>query len=172
MALVTTPGAADATSYSDVTAASARAVIDIRGTTFAGLASDTLRERLLAMATLDIDAALLSTGRQRGTKYRDDQALEQPRDNGILATSLVLATQLQAFHLAERHALGEIGTPIANTSNVRRDKVGELETEFFAPTSTLTNAFDLLPAQVRALLTPLLASDASAWGTGTVVRGA
>lgn len=172
MALVTTPGADNATSYADVASALARAALDVRGTTFAGLETDGEREPLLAMATLDIDAALLASGRQRGCKYRETQALEQPRETGILATTLVIATQLLAFHLADRQSLGEIGTPVADTRHIRRDKTGPLETEYFAPTTLARDAFEALPAHVQAYLTPLLMPAGASWGTGTVARGA
>lgn len=170
MALVTTPSAADATSYSSVAAALARAALDPRGATFAGLASDALREPFLAMATIEIDGALLETGRLIGDKAVADQALELPRGSDTTIDSrAVLATQLLAFHLAERHALGEIGTPVADTGNVKRDKTDVLETEYFAP-SAGTSAFDTLPAWVRALLTPLLSSTTVRWGSGIARR--
>lgn len=170
MALVTTPSAADATSYSSVAAALARAALDPRGTTFAALASDALREPFLAMATIEIDAALLETGRLIGDKAVATQALEMPRGTDTTIDGrVVLATQLMAFHLAERSALGEIGTPIANTGNIKRDKTDVLETEYFAP-SAGASAFEALPAAVRALLTPLLLTSRTLWGSALATR--
>lgn len=170
MALVVTPSAADATSYSSVAAALVRAALDPRGATFAALASDALREPFLAMATIDIDGALLETGRLIGDKAASTQSLELPRGTDVtIDTRVVLACQLLAFHLAERHQLGEIGTPLANTGNIKRDKTDVLETEYFAPSAGLT-AFDALPSYVRALLTPLLLSSRMAWGSAIATR--
>lgn len=171
MTLVVTPGASDATSYADVTAALARAALDLRSTAFVALTTPQ-QEAALATATAGIDAGLLATGRQRGSKSQSDQALQQPRDDGVLAPPLVLATILYAFVLADKLSLGEIGTPIADTSNVKEDTVGELTTVFFAPSERAASAFEALPGEVRGLLGGLLMSTTAAWGSAVVSRGA
>lgn len=171
MSLDTTPSGSAANSYSSVAAALVRAALDVRSATFVALDDETLQEPYLAMATVEIDAALLETGSLIGDKADADQALELPRDSDTtIDVRAVLATQLLAFYLAERASLGEIGTPIANNGNVKRDKTGPLETEYFAPSVTST-AFDALPSYVRALLTPLLASTRAVWGSAVVTRG-
>lgn len=171
MALVTTPGAVDANSYTELASALLRAAIDPRGATFAAIVSSSDQEALLAMATVDVDGALLATGRLDGSKASADQALEFPRSTATIPHGIVLATQLLAFHYAERKSLGEIGTPIADTSNVKRDKTDVLETEYFEPTVAALSLFDALPQHVRAYLAAFLVPSFGTWGTGTVVRG-
>lgn len=172
MPLVTTPGAVDATSYSSLADALVRAALDVRATAFLAVAADTTQEALLAMATSDIDAALLSTGRLRGVKASETQALELPRaGSSVLPVNLVRATQLMAFHLAERLELNEIGTAIADTSNVKEDTTGPLTTVYFEPKTATLTAFEQLPVHVRGHLESLLQSATANYGTGTAVRG-
>ncbi len=174
MALVVTPGAVDATSYADLASTLVRAVIDVRATAFLDLGDATVQEALLAMATSDIDAALCSTDRLAGRKADAAQALEVPRGGSTsIPPAIVRATQLLAFHLADKLQLGEIGTAIADTSNVKEDTLGPLTTVYFDRKAATIAAYDALPAHVRGLLASLLVATTVGYGygTGTAVRG-
>lgn len=170
MTLVTTPGAADATSYASLAEALTRAALDVRGGTFAALSSDEEQEPFLAMATAGIDAAITGTERVAGSPYSADQALLYPRDTATLPKPLVLATILHAFHLAERSALGEIGTPIRSVAGIKKKVVDVLSTEFFSDADVDRSPWAALPADVRGLLSGLLLSSTTSWGSATAVR--
>ncbi len=175
MALVVTPGAADAVAYSDRAAALARAAIDVRGATFLAIAGETAeaqQEALLATAAAMIDAALIGSDRLAGDPLADDQAMALPLEDIALERGAIRANQLLAFHLAERKSLGEIGTPVANTANVKRKKIGEIEKEFFAPGAVVSaSALPSLPDDVAGYLMPYLTSATAGYGMSDVVRG-
>lgn len=172
MPLIVDPGLATTTSYSARADAVARAALDVRGTTFAGV-GETLQDQLLAQASVDVDAALLSNDRFVSNRANDDQALEFPQGtNTTHPAKVVLATQVLAFHLAERQSLGEIGTPVADVSSVKEKTIGELTTVYFdrgTATGTAT-AWESLPAAVRGLLSAFLSATQVAWGQGRAVR--
>ncbi len=173
MALVVTPSSPSATSYSTRAAAVARAAIDPRGTTFLTLDGE-VQDQLLAMGALDIDAALLASGRLRAASATTTQALVLPlAGQDTILTAAVLANQLLAFHYADRQSLGEIGVPIADTSNIKEKTSGPLTTVRFSPAEmgrTTTTVLDGLPAHVRGYLEPFLRQTSVAWGQGIVQR--
>ncbi len=115
-----------------------------------------------------------------GERASDDQALEWPRtgtdySDDAWPTRLVAAVIQQTFADALAGKLGESATvnpvnPTLATSNLKRQTIGPLTKEFFAPTATtvdLTSVARFAPI-VQNLLAPLIrdtAAESSSWGT-------
>lgn len=168
----------EATTYADVAAADAAAEFQPAAVKAAWNALDD-DEKLagLTARTMDID-----TLDWIGDRASDDQALEWPRtdtDYSVDAwpTRLVNAVIQQTFADALSGTIGTGATanPVnpETTANIKREKVGPIETEWFGPTATATNigAFERFAPIVQNLLRPLIAiADESAWGIGVAVR--
>lgn len=186
MAIETTADV-DATTYATVD--QVRATANARGgaakAAIAALVDDADLLGGLTARTLDID-----TLPWIGDRASADQALEWPRTDAIDAngveysddawpTRLVNAVIEQVIADAIAGKLGSSATtdpvnPSLTTSNLKRQKIGPLEKEFFAPTATvvdLTSVARFAPI-VQNLLAPLLRDDNTAgeWGSSTVVR--
>ncbi|WP_353267474.1 hypothetical protein [Gemmatimonas sp.] len=87
---------------------------------------------------------------------------------------LVRANQELAIARAPQFVDGATGDPLAPAiSTIKRDKVGELEVEFFAPTTTDTASVKALPPVVQRYLTRFLQLPITSVGYGSsiAVRG-
>jgi hypothetical protein len=129
------------------------------------------QERTLITASRAIDSLLLI-----GDKSSDTQALEFPRDGSDLIPSKVKqATMVLAFSYAPyytaQNADQAAPDPVAAVpSNIKREKVDVLETEYFTPTAPSTMS-DTWPREVLDLLRDWLRSTTAAlWGSSQVVR--
>jgi hypothetical protein len=164
----------DATSYATVEQADEAA--ERRGVSAWGDLDDDQKEQALNAATLDLD-----TLDWIGTRYSSEQVLEWPRNDTDYATDswptrLVQATIELAFSYAPGIIADEATDPLTvdpSSGNVKREKVGVIETEFFAPTASpeALATIDRFPPIVRNLVRSLVRVAAgAAWGQGTVRR--
>ena len=178
-----------ATTYADV--AAARAAADIRRGPVLAAIEDLSDDDLLAgltARTTDID-----TLQWIGDRATAEQALEWPRtdaedSNGTeysddaWPTRLVNAVIEQTFADAVAGTIGATATvdpvnPSTTAPNIKRETVGPLTTEYFAPPATATDigSLERFAPIVQNLLRPLLRSTAVAdasteWGTGCSYR--
>jgi hypothetical protein len=120
------------------------------------------KEQALTAASIDID-----TLPYRGSRASDDQELAWPRTDTEFSEDawprdLVRAAMELAFTYAPALSANASADPLANNrsgTNVKRKKVGPLETEYYAPPTSdadLTSV-DRFPPIVQNLLQPLLA---------------
>lgn len=186
LALVATPGAANANAYATeaaaLTAASYR--IGANPLAFVALTSD---QRIQALVTAARDIDSLGDTRDDGwlidfigERTDDTQALQFPRsgtdfDDDELPPNLVEANIELAISYAPAFVAGYTGdvlNPDTTTARVKRKKIDVLETEYFAPGPTGT-ALERFPGMVQRLLASLLdyTQIVGAWGTGEVIRG-
>lgn len=185
LTLNATPGDATANSYATV--AEAQAIVDYRvgsasTTAWAALSADQ-KIQALVTATRYIDTI--------GEDFIGDrtdpatQALEWPRsgtdfDDDELPATLVDATIELALSFTTGMAAGTVDVLAldATAANVKRKKVGPLETEYFKPGAGADPQPDTLarfPTVVQLLLDPLVDDEpeANVYGVGTnvVTRG-
>lgn len=186
MAIETTADVA-ATTYATVD--QVRDAAEIRGGAVKAAIDDLSDDEILGdltARTIDFD-----TLNWIGDRASVDQALEWPRTeaeepNGTEYSDdawplkLVTAVIEQVFADAIAGKIGESATvdpinPTLTAQNLKRQKIGPLEKEYFAPTATtvdLTSVARFAPI-VQNLLAPLLrdtASAASEWGTSIARR--
>jgi hypothetical protein len=173
------PGADDANAYATVEEAEAYAAYRVGSAAFLALTTDQ-KIQALVTATSDIDTLEADPGFV-GDRASDDQALAWPRtgtddyDDDELPRSLVNATIELAMSYAPAFATGSTIDPLATEAgngNIKREKVGPLETEYFAAGETGATAFTRFPAVVQRLLFAIVRlPDTSSWGSATVSRG-
>lgn len=176
--LEATPGAEDANAYATVAEAEEYASYRVGGAAFLAL-TDEKQIQALVTAAGDIDTLETDPG-FIGDRATDDQALAWPRtgtdyDDDELPSSLVKANIELAMSYAPAFASGSTTDVLATESgngNIKREKVGPLETEYFAAGSGGATAFTRFPAVVQRLLYGLVLLPAeSGWGSATVERG-
>lgn len=173
MALTIDPavGGASSNAYADVAAATTVATYRVGGSAAAWLAlTPDQKIQTLVTATRDIDALLFKGARATGT-----QALEWPRTGTAYASTIIPAPIIAAtIELAFSYATAvTAGTDVLNpdTATIKREKVGEIETEYFTPSTPLTDDLTHFPLIVQRLLAPLVwIAAASGWGNSLAVR--
>ncbi len=132
-----------------------------------------LTARTIDFDTLDWD----------GERASDDQALEWPRtdtdySDDAWPTRLVTALIEQVFADAVAGTLGDDAEADAlaidaAAGNIKREKTGPIETEYFAPTlaTDAVTSLERFAPIVQNLLRPLIATPSSSeWGSSTVTR--
>lgn len=126
------------------------------------------KELLLARGTRYIE--LLYSQRMKGMKLTKEQALSYPRSgvsiDGFDVAEDEIPQQLidAVCEAAYRYFSGELIEDIdANAGNIKREKIGPLETEYFAPASPLVR-FRIIDLLMAKLLN-------AARFQGTLVRG-
>lgn len=137
----------------------------------------TEKDAVLATATADID----TIGDDfLGERADDDQLLEWPRtgtdySDDAWPQRLVDATIALAFEYAPAFASGSttnLLAPDPAEPNIKREKVGPIETEYFASRSVEATGLERFPPVVQRLLRPLVSVvEENAWGSASVVRG-
>lgn len=181
LTLVATAGASNANAYADVATASAAAAYRIGADAVAWLAlSADQKIQSLVTATRDIDTLLFTGDRATST-----QALEWPRTgtdyaDTVLPATLVSATIELAFSYAPAFAVGATIDPLnpdTTAARLKREKVGPLESEWFAPATgpdvygAEATGLERFPGIVQRLLAPLLwLAAVNTWGSAAVVR--
>lgn len=175
MALITTPGAADADSF--VSLADCDTYCEAQGLTdwtSVGASPPEPREAALRRATTH-----LSTGYGwKGTKVNGrSQALAWPRsgvedgdgdavDADTIPSEIIAATCIIAAK--ELQTPGYMSPAVVLTDRVKRERVGELETEYVTATNTPDAARPVL-LQIGDLVGGLIASGTNAL-VGTAIR--
>jgi hypothetical protein len=165
----------DATTYASVETADAVAATRVGGSAWTDLGDE---DKLAALTTATRDVDTLDW---IGDRASDAQELEWPRtgtdySDDAWPTRLVNAVIELAFSYAPGIAAGT--NPLATTTNagnIKRKKIGPLETEYFG--ATTASSVDVttaarFPAIVQNLLAPLVRpATAMQWGSGTAFRG-
>lgn len=166
------PADTSALSYATTSDAEIAAEVRIGSDAFAAIANEDTRQKYLNSASLELD-----TIDWIGERATAEQELEWPRTGTPYSATawpsiLVQATILLAWYNATRLA-ADPETDVANpdTAVIKREKVGPIETEFFAPSTTVSDQLSRFPANVRALLRPLVyAAPAAGYGSSTARR--
>lgn len=169
----------EATTYADVATADEAAELQPAAVRAAWEDLDD-DEKLAALTLRSLDIDTLDW---IGDRASSDQALEWPRtdtdySSDAWPTRLVNAVIQQVFADAVAGTIGEsaTGTPVnpsLTTSNIKRQKIGPLEKEFFAPTTTTVTVTTLgrFAPIVQNLLAPLIRqASSSQWGSGVARR--
>lgn len=172
MALIATPGAADANAYATLAQANSYAADRVGGAAFTAL-SDAQKEQAIITAAGDIDTI---GDRFIGDRSSDTQSMEWPRDgSATLPTNLVKANIEYAMSFVPAFAAGYTGdvlNPSRTDGLVKRRKVDVLETEWFEARTTEATALERFPDVVQRLLASLVEPEPSGWGTGpAITRG-
>lgn len=167
----------EATTYATVTQADAEAELR-RGAVLDAWSELDDDDKLAALisATRDVD-----TLDWIGDRASAEQELEWPRTDTDYSTdawprNLVRAVIELAFSYAPTFSADEPTDPLAPdpaNGNIKKETIGPISTEFFAPTSTAEarTTIERFPAIVQNLLRPLIrAVSTSQWGQGRVVR--
>lgn len=163
----------EATVYADADAADAVADLRVGGAAFKALEGED-KDRAAATATADLD-----TVDWIGERVDPDQLLAWPRtgtdfDEDAWPQRVIDAAIELMFSYVPAFATGatiDVLNPDAVEPNIKREKVGPLDTEYFAPRTVDATALERFPAVVQRLLAPLVRTpDAAAWGTGASVR--
>jgi hypothetical protein len=167
-------GDPSANAYPTVAEAEEYASYRVGGAAFIALTGDQ-KIQALVTATSDIDTLEDDPG-FLDDRDDDEQALAFPRGGtGELPRNLVNATIELAMSYAPAFAAGSTTDVLATSSgngNIKRDKTGPLETEYFEPGTTAATAFERFPAVVQRLLFALVVqTPQNAWGSATVSRG-
>jgi hypothetical protein len=163
----------EAIAYPSVADAESADEIRGGGTAFLAL-DDEVQAQLLASASLDLD-----TSDWKGDRATTTQELEWPRTGTIYSDDawpgvLIQATIALAFANAitlTADAAADLLNPALN--NIKREKTGPLEVEFFSPVSTDATDVSRWPTIVQALIARLIrAESVSEWGlSARTVRG-
>lgn len=172
-----------AVAYATVDAADAKAELRVGGLAWLAL-SDDQKDQALATGASDIDSLEEPSpgfvGGFIGDRATDTQTLAWPRSGTKYASDswpqlLVDANIELAFTYAPAFAAP---TDVVNANpqagNVKREKVGPLETEYFAATTESETSLKAFPTIVQRLLASLVrVAVAGQWlsGSGVVVRG-
>jgi len=185
--LISTPGAADANAYADLATAVSYLQYRVGAAAWAGYSGE-LQAQALVSATRDIDTLemrgaadtqVMAFPRFVGTRATETQALAWPRVSAgypstALPDRLVEATIELAYIYAQQmtaDATLDVLNPDPSLRNIKREKVGPLETEYFTALAVDATAPDRLPPIVQRLLTPLLRAWVGVWGSGVATRG-
>lgn len=168
-----TAGAEDANAYADIEAADAHLEFRVGSAAWFDLSDDD-KAQALVTAARDIDALEGDPG-FTGDRSDDEQALAFPRDgDDELPIEVVRANIELALTYVPAFAAGYTGDVLAtdaSNGNIKRDKVGQIEVEYFAPGSSSATALSRLPAIVQRLLSSFVVTATTGWGSATVTRG-
>lgn len=174
LTLIADPGAPDANAYADVAQADAWAALRVGGGAWLALTADQ-KIQALVTATQDLDALESAIG-FCGDRASTTQALAFPRtgtdyDDATIPTALARATIELAMSYAPAFTTASDVLNPATNGNIKREKVGPLETEFFGPgdSSTVLSAYPLIVQRYLAALLCAPANEAR-WGTGVAIR--
>jgi hypothetical protein len=161
-----------ATTYADVATADTVAATRVGGAAWLNLSDD---DKLAALTTATRDVDTLDWIGDRAT---DAQELEWPRtgtsySDDAWPTRLVLAVVELAFSYAAAITAGT--DPLAvdsSAGNIKREKVGPLETEYFGASTASVDVTTAsrFPPIVQNLLAPLIRSMTAQWGSALVQR--
>lgn len=166
----------EAIAYADQSAADAAALL--RETVVRDAWEDLESEQkdgALATAARDLD-----TVDWIGERASDEQELEWPRTGTDYSDDawpelLVRANIALALSYAPAFATGataNVLNPDPADRNIKKEKVGQLETEYFVARTVEATALERFPEEVQRLLYSLVRRvDANAWGSATVTRG-
>lgn len=170
LTLDATVGSENANSYATVTEAVAHAEYRVGGAAFIAL-DEEQQIQALVTATSEIDALEYEPGLV-GERYTEDQALAFPRDTGDVPRRIKKATIELAMSYAPAFAAGTdpLNADVSN-GNIKREKVGPLETEFFAAFTTPASAIERFPASVQRWLAEFVVTTTTGWGSASVGRG-
>jgi hypothetical protein len=169
------PADLEATVYADADAADDVAELRVGGASWLALTQDQ-KDQAAATATRDIDSIGDSFV---GVIADDDQLLEWPRTGTDYSSDawpqrLVDAAIELMFSYVPAFATGasiDVLNPDPNASNIKREKIGPIETEYFAARTVEATALERFPAVVQRLLAGLVrTSNTSAWGSASVSR--
>lgn len=182
-------GSPTANAYATVAAAILVASYQIGGADFVALTSDQQIQALVTAAR-DIDSIESVSpgfvGGFLGDRATSTQSMAWPRtgtpfDSASLPATLVAANIELAITYAPQFADGGSGDVLnadPQAINIKREKTGPLETEYFAPQfiapqATAATAIQRFPTMVQRLLVPLVVVASSFWraGSGVVTRG-
>lgn len=176
------PADLTATTYADADAADAAAELRVGGSAWLALTGDQ-KDAALATASRDIDSmeevAPSFVGGFIGERSNANQPLAWPRTGTEYSSTawpqrLVDATIELAFTYAPAFAAGatiDVLNADAGNGNIKREKIGPVETEFFTARATAATAIERFPWMVQRLLAPLIrVARADTWGSGTVTR--
>lgn len=174
LTLDATPGVAQSNAYADVTQADAWALLRVGGSAWAALTADQ-KVQALVTATQDLDALESAIG-FCGDRASDTQALAWPRtgtdfSDAVIPAPLERATiELAMSYEPAFTTTSDVLNPSTN-GNIKREKVGPIETEFFGPgeSSTVLSAYPLIVQRYLAALLCAPANEAR-WGTGVAIR--
>lgn len=173
LSLEPTAGADDANSYASLEEALEYASYRVGGDAFLEL-DEADQVRALFTATAEIDALEDEPG-FLGSRSDEEQALAFPRDgDDELPAKLVRATIELAISYAPAFADDYTGDPLNDAignGNIKRDKVGPVEVEFFESQAPGASTLERLPAAVQRLLAGFIVSSAATWGSAAVSRG-
>jgi hypothetical protein len=180
LTLVATVGASNANSYATVAAGIAAAAYRVGGNAAAWVLLSTDQQIQTLVSATSAEDALEGVIGFKGDRATSTQALEWPRTgtayvSTVLPPPLVSATIELAFSYAPAFADAtlDVLNPATN-GNVKRDKVGPIEQEFFAPATVdvldPTAALAPFPTLVQRLLAGLIRIPAVAWGSAVAVR--
>lgn len=160
-----------ATVYANSDAVDTAAEFRVGGSAWNSLSS-TQKEQVTNVVTQAFDSLDF-----KGEMTDPDQLLEWPRTgteysvnawpNRLRQAAIEYAIILAPSVKAGTDPLNALST----SGNVKREKVGPLETEYFEATATDAFSLDVFPAIVQRLLSPLVrATSVSSWGSASVVR--
>lgn len=165
--------------YADEAAALAVAAYRPGGAAFTALTAEQ-QTQALATVTQDIDSIAAAApgvyGGFIGEKATTTQALEWPRtgtDYTGLPARLVAATIEYAIIMAPQVAAGTYTLEaVSGLGNIKRKKVDQIETEYFAGAEPVADVLARFPRIVQDLLRSLvIVPAANTYGSGTAARG-
>lgn len=173
LTLVATVGDPDANAYITVADAEEYASYRVGAVAWEALTSNQKIQTLVTAAT-EIDTLEGDPGFLYD-RASTTQALAFPRTDSPLSLPAILvkANAELAFKYATAFATGAdpLGS-ISGNGNIKREKVGPIETEYFAAGSTAATTFERFPAVVQRLLYSLVNIPLpSGWGSALVERG-
>ena len=176
LTLVATAGDPSANAYVDVSQADAWAALRVGGSAWLALTPDQ-KVQALVTASQDLDALESAVG-FCGVRASDTQALAWPRTGTDYADDEIpVPLQRATIELAMSYApviagtaAGDVLSPATN-GNVKREKAGPVETEYFASGETGSATLSTYPLIVQRYLVALVCTPTvSGYGTGTAIR--
>jgi hypothetical protein len=175
LTLVATAGDPDANAYIDVDDADELASYRVGVSARWDLLTDDQKTQALVTAASEIDTLEAMPG-FLGDRATADQPLAFPRTDlsSAIPAKVAKANAELAFSYMGAFATGSTVDPLAATlgnGNIKRDKVGPIETEYFAPGSVEATAFERLPAVLQRLLYEFVNHNLNTdWGSAVVER--
>lgn len=171
MAIVSTPGASNANAYGEVTVIDSYAVATAWAATWAALTPSSAKEALAIRAARALDQIAFA-----GWMTNDDQALQFPRGGISTPRGVMLDDETipPAITRAWAHIAAWLSSfpattdpfSVATNANIKREKTGPLETEYFAAPASDGSTF--LSTVILPMLRPF--GIVGAMGTVRLVR--
>lgn len=173
LVLNTTVGDPAANGYASVADADQTAAYRLSGPAV-GWADLESAQKIQALVTATAD---LDTNDFASEPLTAEQALQFPRVAWPSIPPAIRQATIELAFVYAAQAVADSTVDVLNAAtngNIKREKVGPLETEYFAPTSDVSAGLARYPAIVQRLLTRYLRVDAAeaagAWGSGIAVR--